>query len=289
MPRLIFVLFTILSVVPLSAAYSGRDLILPVTGHSVGGDGRLFDTALWITNLSPRHATDVTLSFYQSGQTNLNPRTLHLRLGAGETWVSDQMDPALAASGSTGAIRVQSTQEVVASARSYHHLANEPVTSSLASVFAAIPSQFAIGNGEETTLHGISPRDSRYKVYLVEVTGHPLAVTAVLVNPGGRTVGEKRLYVDAHMQMAADVREMFGPAIPDHALLRLTGMNGEGRIVAAGAQIATGSQDASAYEMTFRTEPRNRMTAVEVIAYSLVALAVLAAVIWRKRPMKDER
>jgi hypothetical protein len=283
MPRPLIALFTILFAVPLYAAYSGRDLILPVTGRSVGGDGRLFDTALWITNLSPRHAAGVTLSFYQSGQTNLNPRTLHLRIGPNETWVADQMVPALAAGGSTGAIRVQSTQDVVASARSYHYRAGEPLTGSLAAVFAAIPAQFAIGNGEETSLHGVSPRDSRYKVYLVEVTGHPLSVTVSLVDARGRTVGEKRLYVDAHMQMAADVREMFGAAMPDHAVLRLAGMNGEGRVVAAGAQ------DASAYEMTLRTEPRNRMTAVEAMAYSLVALAVLVAVVWRKRAMKDER
>src|SRR5260221_14237841 len=130
-------------------------------------------------------------------------------------------------------------------------------------------------------MQGIVPADSRYKVYLVEVTGQPLAVKAQLLDPVGSVVAEASLYVDAHMQTVADVHQMFGDKVPAHALLRISGTNGDGRVVVAGAQIASQSQDASAYEMTFRTQPRNRMTFGEIAAYSLVAIAVLAAALRR--------
>src|SRR5260221_238047 len=266
---------------PLSAAYSGRDLVLPVTGSSAGVGGRLFDTALWVTNLSPRHPAEVTLAFYQSGQTNRSPRTIALGIGPGQTWVTDTIGPALTGGAAMGAIRVQSTQDIIASARTYSRLVGETNAAAVASAFAAIPTQFAIGNGEETTLQGMTPADSRYKVYLIEVTGQPLAVTLQLLDPAGRVVAEDRRYVDAHMQIAADLHEIFGDKVPAHALLRIAGTNGEGLGVVAGAQIASPSQDASAYEMTFRTQPRNRMTFGEIAAYSLVAIAVLAAALRR--------
>ena len=182
-----------------------------------------------------------------------------------------------------GAIRVQSTQDVIASARTFSRMALETNAAAVASAFAAIPTQFAIGNGEDTVLQGITPADSRYKIYLVEVTGQPLAVTAQILGPRGIVVAEARLYVDAHMQTAADVHELFGDKVPAHALLRIAGSNGDGRVVVAGAQIASQSQDASAYEMTFRTQPRNRMTIGEIVAYSLVAVAVLATALLRRR------
>jgi hypothetical protein len=275
-------LASILLTLPLAAAYSGRDLVLPVAGHSAGADGRLFDTALWITNVS-ENTCDVTLSFYASGETNRAPRVVRLRIAAGQTWLRDGMDPALTGAAVMGAVRVQATQDVIATARAYSRMRDESNARAVASSFTAIPAQFAIGNGETTLLQGITPRDSRYKVYLVEVAGEPLTVTASLVDPGGRPIADKRLYVDAHMQLATDLHALFGDAaVPEHALLHLRGMNGDGRIVAAAAQISAESQDATAYEMMLVTAPRNFMTAGEVAAYSLAALAVLVAA-FRKR------
>jgi hypothetical protein len=274
---------------PLSAAYSGQDLVLPVAGSSAGAGGRLFDTTLWITNLSLRHPAEVTLAFYQSGQTNRSPRTIAVRIGPGQTWVTDTIGSALTGGAAMGAIRVHSTQEVIASARTYSRLVGETNAAAVASAFAAIPTQFAIGNDEETTLQGITPADSRYKVYLVEVTGQPLAVTLQILDPAGSIVAEARRYVDAHMQIGADLHELFNDkVVPAHALLRIAGTNGEGRVVVAGAQIASQSQDASAYEMTFRTQPRNRMTIGEIVAYTLVAIAVLAAALLRRRVKSEE-
>lgn len=288
MPRSLSLVLTLLLALPLAAAYSGQDLVLPVVGHSAGGDGRLYDTSLWITNLSLRHGADVTLAFYESGQKNPKPRKIHLRIGAGATWLTEQMDATLAGNAPMGAIRVTSSEEVIATARTYSRMAGDSNARAVASAFAAIPTQFAIGNGETTTMQGILSRDSRYKLYLVEVTGDPLALTASLLHPDGRTISEKPLYVDAHMHLATDVHSLFGDAVPEHALLRVTGMNGEGRVVVAAAQIASESQDSSAYEMTFRTAPRNRMSAGEAVAYSTAALAVLVAAFYRPRRMQGE-
>src|SRR5262245_45918289 len=112
--RLLAFVMSVFLAPPLAAAYSGRDLILPVAGHSVGADGRLFDTALWITNLSESDTADVTLAFYASGKTNRDPRTLRLRIAPGQTWTAEQMDPALTGGVVMGAIRVQSSADVIA-------------------------------------------------------------------------------------------------------------------------------------------------------------------------------
>jgi hypothetical protein len=288
MSRALLLLLTALVAFPLAAAYAGRDLVLPVIGRSAGSGGRLFDTSLWITNLSLRHEAAVTLAFYESGQSNPSPRTHTLRLAPGETYATDGVDPSLAGSAVMGAIRVTSSEEVIASARTFSRLETETNAAAVAAAFSAIPVQFAIGNGEMTFMQGVATRDTRYKLYLVEVAGHPLNLSVALTDAKGTTVIDKPLYIGPHMQMFTDLTDMIPPGL-DHGVLRIRGTNGEGRIVVAGAQIATESQDASAYEMTFLTQPRNRMPVGEVVAYVAVAVALLVAALRRPKPrMKDK-
>jgi hypothetical protein len=277
MSRALPLLLAALISLPLSAAYAGRDLILPVIGRSAGSGGRLFDTSLWITNLSLRHEAAVRLEFYESGRSNPRPRVQSLRIAAGETYVTDSVNPSLIGTAVMGAIRVTSSEEVIASARTYSRLESETDARAVAAAFSAIPAQFAIGNDETTSMQGLTTRDARYKLYLVEVTGHPLNLSVALTDARGKTAADKPLYIGPHMQMAADLTDLIPPGL-DHGVLRIRGTNGEGRIVVAGAQIATESQDASAYEMTFLTQPRNRMPVGEVVAYVAVALAILMAV-----------
>jgi hypothetical protein len=283
MRRVLFLsVIVLLPVLPLRAAYAGRDLILPVVGRSSGSDGRLFDTSLWLTNLGT-HAADVTLTFYEASRANAHPHTRRLRIAAGETFVSDTMDAALEGNASQGAIRVESTQDMVATARTYSHLAADGVARSIGASFAAVPASFAIGNGQSTTMQGIAPTGMRYKFYLVEVAGHPLDVSVALDDLHGRTLATHQLYVDAHMQTGSDIGALFPGALPDHAVLRVAGMNGEGRVVVAAAQIASESQDASAFEMSFLAERRPRMPPAEVGAYVAVAVAMIAAALIRRR------
>ncbi|MBV8544137.1 MAG: hypothetical protein JO088_05255, partial [Acidobacteria bacterium] len=51
---------------PLLAAYADRDLVIPVVGRAAGRSGRLFLTALWITNTDD-HAAVMSLSYLESG------------------------------------------------------------------------------------------------------------------------------------------------------------------------------------------------------------------------------
>jgi hypothetical protein len=57
-------LLSIAVAAPLAAAYASRDVVLPVAGRATGADGRLFLTALWITNPSERDALDLQLIFH---------------------------------------------------------------------------------------------------------------------------------------------------------------------------------------------------------------------------------
>ena len=65
-------------------------------------------------------------------------------------------------------------------------------------------------------------------------------------------------------------------------MIRVRGVNGNGRVIAAGTQIAAISQDSCAYEMSFAPEPRTRIRMPEAAVYIAIA-AVVAIALWRGR------
>ncbi len=118
MRRLFVSLF--LSASPLFAAYPARDLVVPIAGRTRNGAGRQFLTALWLTNTDERSAASVTLSFLPSGHANPSPRRVRLTLGAGATRLLDPLDSQLLGGDEVfGAVRIESTTNVVANARIY--------------------------------------------------------------------------------------------------------------------------------------------------------------------------
>src|SRR3954466_16433963 len=77
---------------PLFAAYADRGLVIPVVGRAAGGSGRLFLTALWITNTDD-HPAVMTLSYLESGHANRSPRKTSVTLPPGQTYVVDPLGP----------------------------------------------------------------------------------------------------------------------------------------------------------------------------------------------------
>src|SRR4051794_41408103 len=77
---------------PLLAAYADRDLIIPVVGRAAGGSGRLFLTAVWITNTDD-HPAVMTLSYLESGHANRSPRKTSVPLPPRQTYVADPLGP----------------------------------------------------------------------------------------------------------------------------------------------------------------------------------------------------
>src|SRR5947199_9525246 len=77
---------------PLLAAYPACDLIIPVRGRRAGRSGRLFLTALWITNTDD-HPAVMTLSYLESGHANRSPRKTSVTLPPRQTYVVDPLGP----------------------------------------------------------------------------------------------------------------------------------------------------------------------------------------------------
>jgi len=268
---------------PLLAAYADRDLIIPVVGRAAGRSGRLFLTALWITNTDD-HPAVMSLSYLESGHANRTPRKTTVTLPPRETYVVDPLGPPILPSAdSIGALRIESNADVVASARIYGSAPGASATSAVVMALTGIPARLGIGNGQSAVLHGDGSSDAQYKLYVIETSGAALSVVVALEDVHGRVLGEKRLFLDGFEHVATDTRQMFPTVNLDHAVIRVRGVNGNGRVIAAGTQIIPGSQDSCAYEMSFAPEPRTRIRAPEAAVYIAIAALVAIALLRRRQ------
>lgn len=259
---------------PLSAAYAARDVVLPVAGRAAGADGRLFLTALWITNPSERDAVDATLTFHPAEE-KLRAHASRIHLNPGETRVVDPIDQnILGVPAALGSLRIEATHDILATARVYSR--------GISTSFNAMPVQFAIGNGESATLQGVAPAEGRYKIYFAEVAGTPLDISVSLLDGRGATLATKRMYIDRDRQVTSDVADLFPQFTGGTATLRVDGVNGSGRIVIAGSQIARESLDSTPFEMSFTTTPRNRLGVWEALTYIAVAAVAGVALFLRR-------
>jgi hypothetical protein len=283
MPRIALLLLFLAATHPLLAAYADRDLVIPVVGRASGGSGRLFLTALWITNTADRPAA-LTLSYLESGHANQSPRKTSVTLAPRETRVFDPLGPPILTSvNGVGALRIEANADVVASARMYGYFPAAGPGSAVSMALTGIPTRLGIGNGQSAFLQGDRSRDALYKLYVVETAGSALSIVISIEDLLGRTLGEKRLFLDRFEHVSTDTRVLFPAVNIDHALIRIRGVNGEGRVIAAGTQIVPGSQDACSYEMSFTAEPRTRIRGPEAAVYIAIALVVALAIVWRRK------
>lgn len=275
----VFVIFVVAA--PLFAGYTSSRAWLPVVGQASGYGGRGFYTTLLIANSSGA-ANDLQLAFFAAAQPGRSPRTISLHLAPAQPGRL-VIGPDLVGNGGIGALRITGSAPFVGQARIFSRGANDPPGSEVGMTLNAIPAAFAVGNGETTTL--LAPSASaRYKIYAVETAGFPINFSIAPFDADGRPFPPRRLYLGAHEQRSWTIQEIFGVPGGTIAELVLTGVNGSGRIVAVGTDIAPLSQDFSAYEMTLPTKARHRMRGGELAAYVAVALAlVVAAVMGRRR------
>ena len=250
---------------PLLAGYAARDLVFPIIGRTTAANGQTFLTSIWITNVSPKTAS-VTLSFLEAGHANPSPRTMQIEIAGGATRVFDPLDAPL------GALQLHSNVDLIASAR----ISSSDFTTSC----AAIPTRFAIGTGQSALLHGYVSSPGQYKLYVAEIKGEPLAYAVTVSDSAGHIRGEKRLYIDRSEELRLDLAAMF-PGV-DGSVVKIEGINGSGKIIALGLQRMPGVQDASAFEMSFPAPSRFAMSWVEGTTYAAVALAAIAAALFRR-------
>jgi hypothetical protein len=273
----------LLAAQPLLGAYADRDLVIPVVGRAAGGSGRLFLTALWITNTDD-HPAVMSLSYLGSGHANRSPRKITVTLPPRETYVADPLGaPILPSVDSIGALRIESNADVVASARIYGYVPGASASTAVSMALTGIPTRLGIGNGQSAVLHGDGSRDAQYKLYVIETAGSALSIVVAVEDLHGQVLGEKRLFLDGFEHIATDTQQMFPAVNLKHAVIRVRGVNGNGRVIAAGTQIIPGSQDSCAYEMSFAPEPRTRIRAPEAAVYIAIAALVAAALLRRRQ------
>jgi len=283
MRRIILTLFLVAAAQPLLAAYADRDLVIPVVGRAAGGSGRLFLTALWITNTDD-HPAVMSLSYLESGHANRSPRKTTITLPPRQTYVVDPLGPPiLPTADSIGALRIESNADVVASARIYGYVPSAGASTAVSMALTGIPTRLGIGNGQSAVLHGDGSSDSQYKLYLIETAGAALSVVIAVEDLHGQVLNEKRLFLDGFEHVATDTRQMFPSVTLDHAMIRIRGVNGNGRVIATGIQIVPGSQDSCVYEMSFTPEPRTRIRAPEAAVYIAIAALVAIALLRRRQ------
>jgi len=271
---------------PARAAYTATDLYVPVAGHGRSADGRTFSTTIWITNGGDATA-NVKVQFLRGQQANPSPRTFEFPLNAGQTRVFDPIgSEILGTTDEVGGLRIFSNQPLLATARAVSRLESESPAREVATTFNAIPARLAIGNGQSSIAHGVivgNDASARYKLYVVETSGEPLTYSIALTDPNGLALAQKTFFIAPREERTLDFSSEFPNVNAAHAVARIRGVNGNGKIIFAGAQIAKESQDGNAYEMSYTTEPRVRMPMSEVLVYIAVAAAiVVAAVLYRR-------
>ena len=229
-------------------AVGSRESALPVAGQWRGSS-----TSVVLTNTAARPAR-VTISWIVGSPRDFAPPHVELMLHGGETRVVDVGQEVLRGMEAAGALKIVADADVVAQAI----VRGRP--EGAAASFEAVPLRDAIGTGESTT---IAATGENYRLFVAETKGHPIYFSLRI---GER---EQRHYVEPLHQLTVPIK---GPT-PAYTL-ELRGINGSGKLVAAGAQI-TPEQDLIPFGMRLPSRPRHQLGSTEVTVYGVLALALV--------------
>src|SRR5207253_509596 len=133
-----------------------------------------------------------------------------------------------------GGLRIVSNEPLAAIARTSSKLESDPASRAVATTFNAIPASHAIGNGQSAIAQGIVLGDDaneRFKLYVVETAGEPLTYAISIGNEDGARIAQKTFYIAPAEERALDLAAEFPGVRAAHAVARVRGVNGNGRII----------------------------------------------------------
>src|SRR4051812_35735630 len=239
----------------LHAGFSGKEFLLPAIGRINGSGGTHFFTTVWITNASQLPA-DVEIAFLSSGQANVNPQRVTETLGAGETKVYENIAETLfGITDVVGAARFRSSRDLVISARIYNQPDGTGPASSNGEFFSAVPPDFGIAKGQSALLQGLrSTPDFRYNLVLLETVGSSVSGHLRIVDGSGNEVANAPVSLQPYEERLVGLN-VFLPAglVLNDGSLTFSVESGAGRALVAGSLLANQSQNASGFEMGFRS------------------------------------
>ncbi len=254
-PRAVLILCALAAAGPLRAGFAGTDVFVPAVARIDGQQGARFFSTLWLTNAGDVPVT-YRLAYFLANTSNTSPEAVSGELAPGETRrIDDVVGTTFDQPGTSGAIRITSSGEILASSRTYSLPAGGRPDESSGLFFAAVPASFAIGLGETTQLQGVSQNAAenfRYNFGYVETTGNTARVRFVARGANGVALGVLEDDVQAYARRQYSALDLAPSIATANARIEATVIAGSGRVLVYGTQIANTSNDSSGFEMSFR-------------------------------------
>ena len=247
----------VLSVAPtLEAGFSGTDVFIPASARAAGAAPSQFYSTLWVTNLSTSAFANVQLKFFQRDTSNTSPITIPVVIAPGETKKYENVvQTVFGLPSASGAIRVQSDQEILVSSRTYNLPPGSDIRDANGLFFTGIPQSLSVGSGETSQLQGVSQggaEDFRYNFGMVETTGNPVTVRIVVRNSDGSALGTKDYPVQAYEAKQFGIADAAPGISTSNGRVEGSVIAGSGAVLLYGTAVANGSQDSIGFEMSYR-------------------------------------
>jgi hypothetical protein len=254
--RFVVVSFLVMTAVGARAAVPGTDLWVPSLARTHGANNSHWYATVWIHNPGAQGA-QVSISYLVRDQSNLSPDSQMVTVDPGETLKLD--DVFLDAFGLTeakGALRFQSTQKVVVSARSYNLAAAGQVAESQGQFVAGMPGELALGAGDKTSIPAITqPADGTFRCNyaLVETVGGTAQVEVSVYSPSGVLQASKTYTLGPYEPIQYNLTDLGSQIYVDGGRMDVKVLSGSGRVLALGSMVGNGtlSQDPSTLEMEY--------------------------------------
>jgi hypothetical protein len=238
-----------------SAAFPSTDCFLPSVGRGAGKEGSEWYTRVMVHNPGLTDAT-VRISFLRRDQSNPTPVEVQDIVPAKAVNIYNDPITELFATTGFGALRIQSDQPVVVLSRIYSE-PPEGLAYSVGQLFAAVPTSFAVGLGEMTTIINgaqtipIEESNYRFNFGLVETAGASATVEIRLYAYTGVERTRKTITVEPNEVRQWDMSFMLPDENAWAVTLEFEVVEGDGRLITFGSLIANKSNDPTTIEMEF--------------------------------------
>ena len=250
---------------PALAGFAGTDLFIPFVGRGPGAYPSNWFTTLWVYNPNGA-AVSVDIYFLERNKNNFStpPPVITVSIAAGETKIYENIVETTFGKQAYGALRITSTENVVATSRTYSkETAGSPLDQSFGQDFAAVPASFAIKLGESTDIIGgyqtvpDTTSQQRTNFGCIETLGKQVTVKWVARNAAGVQQAEFNKVVLPLGQVQGAYKDYFPTTSLTNTRISATVTVGTGAVICYGSVITNDKtlpkpvQDPTTYEMQY--------------------------------------
>jgi len=253
--RWLFLSTLVLAATAAWAGVPGTDLWVPSLARTHGAHLSQWYATVWIHNPGTQTA-QVTISYLVRDQSNPMPTAQMVTVDPGETLkLGDVFLDVFGLNEAKGALRFQSTQKVVVSARSYNQTA-AGIADSQGQFLAGMPAELALGAGDKTSIPAITqPADGtfRYNYALVETAGGTPQVEVSVYDSDGVLLASKIYTLSPYEPIQFNLNDLGSGIYVDGGRMDVEVLSGLGRVLTFGSMVGNGtvSQDPSTLEMEY--------------------------------------